>query len=443
MRGLPLPAQAYAGAIIALAGSIVATSSLTGICWPRVAVLAALFIVTESCSTTLTQRTCVSMAFASGLAAVVLAGPIGAAVIGVTAMLAPRRNVAVIKRLFNGAQYAISGYTAGSVFQVAGGHPYRLGETDWTRHVIGPFTAALVTYVTVNLLLMSAALLISRQGTCREVVSAGRLVVPACLGFGMIGLLIAGTWPAVGPFAAVLVFTPLLIAQWAFTQINAQEKAQAATIAALCQAVETKDYYTRGHSERVSRGAAMAGRQVGMRPDRLKAIRYAGMLHDVGKLGVPTEVLQKPGKPTEDEFAALQLHPMRGLQIVNDIGFLDEALAGIMHHHERVDGLGYPMGLAGTEIPEFARIIAVADAFDCMTSTRSYRAARPVEEAIAELRRCAGTHFDREAVEAFIAAVERENWAPANLVRVPADAGARAGSQDHDDPSAPIQVTGS
>ena len=119
MRGLPLPAKAYAGAIIALAAGIVATSSLTGVCWPRIAVLAGLFIVTDSCSTTLTRRARVSMAFASGLAAVVLAGPVGAALIGVTATFTPRRGVAVIKRLFNGAQYALSGYTAGTVFQAA------------------------------------------------------------------------------------------------------------------------------------------------------------------------------------------------------------------------------------------------------------------------------------------------------------------------------------
>src|SRR5262249_56661988 len=96
------------------------------------------------------------------------------------------------------------------------------------------------------------------------------------------------------------------------------------------------------------------------------------MLHDVGKLGVPTKVLQKTGPLTEEEFAAIQLHPMRGLEIVREIGFLNEALAGIMHHHEKVDGTGYPMGLAGDEIPEFARVISVPDAFASITSTRSY-----------------------------------------------------------------------
>jgi hypothetical protein len=134
------------------------------------------------------------------------------------------------------------------------------------------------------------------------------------------------------------------------------------------------------------------------------------MLHDVGKLGVPTSVLQKNGSLTDDEYAAIQLHPMRGLDIVREIGFLDEALAGIMHHHERIDGRGYPMGLAGDEIPEFARVLAVADAFDAMTSTRSYRGARPVPEGVAELRKWAGTQFDPAFVDAFVTAIERDGW---------------------------------
>src|ERR1700720_41977 len=131
------------------------------------------------------------------------------------------------------------------------------------------------------------------------------------------------------------------------------------------------------------------------------------MLHDDGKLGVPTKVLQKTGKLTEEEYAAIQLRPMRGIDIVREIGFLDEALAGIMHHHERMDGHGYPMGLAGDEIPEFARVIAVADAFDAMTSNRSYRGARSIEEAIAHLRKWPGTQFDPALGDAFVAALRR------------------------------------
>jgi HD-GYP domain-containing protein (c-di-GMP phosphodiesterase class II) len=203
--------------------------------------------------------------------------------------------------------------------------------------------------------------------------------------------------------------------------------------------VETKDYYTRGHGERVSRGSVMIARKIRMSADRTDAIRFAGMLHDVGKLGVPTQVLQKTGPLTEDEFAAIQLHPMRGLEIVREIGFLYEALNGIMHHHERIDGRGYPMGLAGHEIPEVARIIAVADAFDSMTTTRSYREAKSIDFALDQLRKGAGTQFDALLVEAFIAALDQERWPLPDPVRRPPDL-TTVTVQDHDDPTAPLRI---
>ena len=116
---------------------------------------------------------------------------------------------------------------------------------------------------------------------------------------------------------------------------------------------------------------------------------------------------------TKEEFEAIKLHPTRGHDIVRDIRFLDEALAGIYHHHERIDGLGYPSGLKGDQIPEFARMIAVADAFDSMTSTRSYRSARSVDEAMDELLICRGTQFDPQMVDALIFAVSQVGWEPA------------------------------
>ena len=132
----------------------------------------------------------------------------------------------------------------------------------------------------------------------------------------------------VGFFAPLLVLIPLFVARWAVAQFAEQQKAYEATVGALCQAVETKDFYTRGHSDRVSRGSVMIAREIGMRGERVEAIRYAGMLHDVGKLGVPTKVLQKTGKLTEEEYAAIQLHPMRGLDIVREIGFLTRRWPG-------------------------------------------------------------------------------------------------------------------
>ncbi|HTU08737.1 MAG TPA: HD-GYP domain-containing protein, partial [Trebonia sp.] len=273
-----------------------------------------------------------------------------------------------------------------------------------------------VVHVIVNFSLLRGVLWLTREpGTPAGRVGLDFKLMITDLGYGAFGVLIAALWGVLGPFTAVLVLIPVLVARWAVAQFAAQQRAYEATVSALCQAVETKDFYTRGHSERVSRGSVMIAREIGMRVERVEAIRYAGMLHDVGKLGVPTSVLQKNGALTDDEYAAIQLHPMRGLDIVREIGFLDEALAGIMHHHERIDGKGYPMGLAGDEIPEFARVLAVADAFDAMTSNRSYRGARTVPEGIAELRKWASTQFDPAFVDAFITAIERDGWkAPEN-----------------------------
>lgn len=265
-------------------------------------------------------------------------------------------------------------------------------------------------------------------------------VVPY-LAYGLFGVSLAVLWEGadVGAAAALLLLLPLFVARWAYSQYAEEQRAYDRTVRALMAAVETKDVYTRGHSERVSAASVLIARAIGMREDRVHSLRYAGMLHDVGKLGVPTRVLQKNGRLTEGEFAAIQRHPMQGLEIVREIEFLDEAMAGIMHHHERLDGLGYPMGLAGDQIPEFARVIAVADAFDSMTTTRSYRGARSVEEAMAELQRCAGTQFDPQMVAALIAAVDEHGWSPemTPLFSVPDDMSleSEVAGFDHDDPT--------
>ena len=442
MRGLPLAAWAYVVGTVALAAGLIATASFD-LNWKWLAVLAVLFLICDSAPALLNvERARVSLSFAAGLASVVLLGPAGAALLGLCAVVTGQRLFAPVKRLFNGAQFALCGFAAGTVFDALGGRKVKPGEVEWVQHVLGPFVGALVTFVMVNLLLVAGILLLSKQATFSELLHESGQLVFSCLGYGMFGLLIAGLWSKVGPFAAVLVLLPLFIARWALEQTHAQQQAHAATLAALCQAVETKDYYTRGHSERVSRGSVMIAEEIGMRSDRVEAIRYAGMLHDVGKLGVPTKVLQKSGSLTEEEFAAIQLHPMRGLEIVREIGFLDEALAGIMHHHEKMNGRGYPMGLAGDEIPEFARVISVADAFDSMTSTRSYRAARTLEEAVEELKRGAGDHFDPGIVEAFLRALERDGWEPPKPVVLPEDDVVETTQQDHDDPSTPIKVAG-
>jgi putative nucleotidyltransferase with HDIG domain len=443
---LSWPACLYIGAVVA-AGSLLIILGIVGdaasIDWLTLSVLGVLYLVCEAWAVPFSPRRHVwSVGSSVILAAVVLLSPVGAAIVGATAALNTRRDLHLVQRMFNGAMWALVSYCAAAAFEAAGGHS-GIPTSHSFPAIIIPFAVAAITLAFLNDVLFIGVLRLtappgaaSRERLGRRLVA---LMVPE-LGYGMFGLLIAALWRVVGPFSAVLVLVPLFVARWAVAQYVAQQEAHEATMAALCQAVETKDFYTRGHSERVSKASVMIARQIGFRSERLEAIRYAGMLHDIGKLGVPTMVLQKSGGLTEEEYAAIQLHPMRGLEIVREIGFLDEALAGIMHHHERMDGKGYPLGLAGDEIPEFARVIGVADAFDSMTSTRSYRGAKPPEEAVAELLKWSGTQFDPVMVDAFIAALKGEPWKPPETATQLQEQPAPAAVQDHDDPTAPLRV---
>jgi HD superfamily phosphohydrolase YqeK len=437
-------AQLYVSAVVLAAAAVLIRGPFGNITWWRdIAVLGLLLVVFESTATLLRPRQLAwSPNSSATLAAAVLLGPVGAALVGACTIFGMRRGPSLAQRAFNTGMMALSAYLAGRVFVALHGQVGIPSATSFPN-VIAPFAAAALVHAVTNHTLLAGVLWLTSDRDFagrRAPLGVSIKLIASDLGYGAFGLLIAALWSVTGPFAPVLILVPLFVARWAVTQIAEQQQAYEATVGALCQAVETKDFYTRGHSDRVSRGSVMIAREIGMHGERVEAIRYAGMLHDVGKLGVPTKVLQKTGKLTEEEYAAIQLHPMRGLDIVREIGFLDEALAGIMHHHERIDGRGYPMGLAGDEIPEFARVLAVADAFDSMTSTRSYRGARPVEEAVAELRKWSGTQFDPAFVDAFVAAIKRDGWQSPELPVLAAEDLSAITAQDHDDPGAPLRV---
>lgn len=173
------------------------------------------------------------------------------------------------------------------------------------------------------------------------------------------------------------------------------------TIEALTAAIDAKDPYTRGHSERVAALAKQIALAYGIDEAEAERIRTAGIVHDVGKIGVPERVLCKPGKLDDEEFALIKMHPEIGHRILKGVLLLEHTLPGVLHHHERFDGRGYPHNLAGEAIPLQARIIGIADTFDAMSSSRSYRPAMPREKVLAEIARCAGTQFDPSVVEAF------------------------------------------
>ncbi|MCB9537811.1 MAG: response regulator [Myxococcales bacterium] len=178
------------------------------------------------------------------------------------------------------------------------------------------------------------------------------------------------------------------------------------TIEALVTTLEEKDRYTAGHSARVADFAEITARQMGLDEDFVELIHQAGRLHDIGKMKIRTEELNKPGPLTDEEYERFKMHPVYGEELLGPIPCFREVLPAIGGHHERYDGRGYPRGLEGLKIPLMARIMAVADSYDAMTSHRAYRSALTHEFAVAELKRCSGTQFDPVCVEAFVIAIE-------------------------------------
>jgi len=170
----------------------------------------------------------------------------------------------------------------------------------------------------------------------------------------------------------------------------------------LVSAVDAKDAYTCGHSERVALIARELATVAGLPTQIVERVYMSGLLHDVGKIGVPEAVLQKPGKLNDEEFALMKQHPDIGARILRDVRQLGDIIPGVLHHHERWDGSGYPANLQGNDIPILGRLICLADCFDAMTSNRTYRRALPFEVAMLEIRKNAGLQFDPELAEAFI-----------------------------------------
>lgn len=173
-------------------------------------------------------------------------------------------------------------------------------------------------------------------------------------------------------------------------------------IGAFTNCIDGKDAYTNGHSYRVAQYTMMLGKKLGLNEETLEKYYNIGLLHDIGKISIPDAILTKPGKLTPEEFDIIKSHAQRGYDILKDVKIQEDIAAGAHYHHERFDGKGYPEGLSGKQIPLVARIIAVADAFDAMSSTRSYRKKLPLDYIMQEIERCTGSQFDPEISKALL-----------------------------------------
>ena len=184
------------------------------------------------------------------------------------------------------------------------------------------------------------------------------------------------------------------------------EQAYLESIETLRYTVEAKDTYTRGHSDRVSEFSVLIGKKIGLSDQDLRTLQIGGLFHDIGKIGVPDTILQKESKLTDDEYSEIKNHPSIGVHILSNATIFKDIIPIVKHHHERYDGHGYPSQLKGEEIPYLARITAIADSFDAMTSRRSYRDALPLDVVKEEFRKNKGTQFDPELADVFLDILE-------------------------------------
>jgi HD superfamily phosphodiesterase len=216
-------------------------------------------------------------------------------------------------------------------------------------------------------------------------------------------------------FAAVEMKLTASLAKMGTTildNIYYNEKLQVAslqTVTSLVRAMEAKDAYTSGHSNRVAEMACKIGKAINLDEQQIQLLEWAGLLHDIGKIGIREEVLSKPGKLTEEEFNHIKSHPVKSCNVLEPIDALRDIRPAVRHHHEHFDGSGYPDGLQGAQIPLLARILQIADIWDALTSTRSYRAAMTKEKALEIIRREAGITMDPELVKTFLVLIGAEN----------------------------------
>jgi len=355
----------------------------------------------------------ISVSFVLTIAAIILGGPAEAGIATAFGFLTLKtfRRVPLVRHMFNVGELALAATLAGFAYQAAVGRGFAFNPS----HIVSvflPVLAATAVQFVANTGLVSFALALARGIKLRSIwIGQLRTIHKGYLAFAVLGIILAALYKEMSATSVIFLLVPLLVARNAFSSAAEMESAFEATVRSLTKAIEAKDVYTRGHAERVSRLSVMTARAYGLSSEQCRVIRYIALMHDVGKLGVSTKILAKPGKLTDDEYEHMKQHPVRGYEIVSEINFLKAAAeTAVRHHHERMDGRGYPDGLVGEQIPVIARIVMVCDAFDSMTSTRVYRKAKGIEDAFVELRRCAGTQFDPVSLAALEKAIAREGW---------------------------------
>jgi hypothetical protein len=365
-------------------------------------------LVASSLPVQLADGVQVAVSTAPLMAATLLGGPTAAAIVGLigsTDMREVRGKVVWYGTLANHAAITLPAIIAG--FVILALHQ----ASDGLARELGATLFGTLAYFLLNMVLVSAIVQLRSGRSIREFFGRADTanIWVNLLTLAPLGWLMARMYqtPEAGWWSTLLFALPLFTTRIAYLRFIQMREMFTQTIGALAEAVDKRDPYTSKHSQRVRLISVDIGREMRVSAGELEALEWGGLLHDVGKIGVPDSVLLKQGKLTRDERITMNAHPVLGAQIIGPVDRLAPELPVIRHHHEWYNGSGYPDRLMGDEIPRLARILHVADAFEAMTADRPYRKALSKDQALAELRKFAGVQFDPEVVDAFV----RTPWA--------------------------------
>ncbi len=385
-------------------------------------------VIAESQSLAIDENKAISISFAIGVIALLLFGLVGAAWVAFSmaffSVMDYDRgykehlfNTPLHKSLMNASNYILSILACGLVYQALGGRyfkilaPKGLEETFLLIVQILPaILAALVVYVLVNTLFIMVYFFLSspaNRTVFQEWLQIFRWSLLSMIPIGALGIILSGVYQALGFVALLLFFTPFMLFRYAYVGMMSVQKSYIDTIKAFSAALEAKDTYTIGHARRVEKYCELIAKEMHLPANRTKVLKYASLLHDIGKIGIPETILNKQDRLTDEEFKEIERHPVIGAQMLSGIQFLRKEVEIIRAHHIHYDGSGYPADAAKESKQLEAQILQVADSFDAMTSDRAYRAAMSYEEAIDELERYSGTQFAPDVVRALIRGMER------------------------------------
>ncbi|MEW9124681.1 MAG: HD-GYP domain-containing protein [Thermotaleaceae bacterium] len=411
MSQMPLKVKLYTGTVIIIGFVFL----LLGVFYydPRMNLADIIFfmvlaIITESFSVILKAETALSVMFAIGLATVLIFNPFIASIITFLGFLCRIEYVEgkgpkifnhdIYKDLFNGSAYAVCAVASGFVYKVADGYfHFLIGRLNIMGIVLGT-----ITYVLSNVIIYSLLDAFLQDKKFENIFKGNLWIIRNLLAISPLGIILALAHLNFGKFAVILFFVPLLLARYSFKLYMDMRHVYFETIKALSSAMEAKDQYTNGHSYRVADYAVAIAEKMGLSSNKIEKIRTAAILHDIGKIGIADSILNKVGRLEDNEYLEIQKHPEIGAKILSEVDFLGDVAHIIKHHHEQYDGKGYPDGLKGVEIPIEACILAVADAYDAMTSNRPYRRAMSHQTAANILVEQMDKQFHPIVVKAFL-----------------------------------------